>query len=398
MPPVGPAENLIIEEHGEVLVVEPTLVDFTSAPRFQDVLGRILQFMDTMTQFSLFLADPAISQVGGRAQSPTAQDHWQETAVYQTQGALHVGGTQPVATATPEPRPVAAADPQKLLDIWTRLHPLIFEGERHEDPQDFIDRYKYRLSNMRILESHRVDFATFQLEGMAHRRWKYYLLGRLVDSPRMTWDCHTKTVTLAIPEFPRLECKGSSVSEPIRVISFLKVQDIVEKGCLAYLAYVRDTTAETPTIDLVPVVREFCDVFPSDLPSMPPDRDIDFCIVLDLDTQPISIPPHRMAPKELKELKEQLEELPSKGFVRPSVSPWGAPVLFVKKKDGTMRMCIDYRQLIKVTIMNQYLLRRIDDLFDKLQGARVFSKINLRSRYYQLKIRESDVSEDCFPY
>lgn len=127
---------------------------------------------------------------------------------------------------------------------------------------------------------------------------------------------------------------------------------------MAYLAYVWDTTLESLIIDSVPIVRKFTDVFPSDLPGMPPDRDID----LALGTQPISIPLYRMDPKELKELKEQLEELFAKGFVSPSVSPWGAPELLVKK-DGTMRMCIDYRRLNKVTIKNKYPLPRIDDLF-----------------------------------
>ncbi|XP_070054736.1 uncharacterized protein [Nicotiana tomentosiformis] len=117
-------------------------------------------------------------------------------------------------------------------------------------------------------------------------------------------------------EFPRLEWKGSSVSASSRVISFLKAQHMVEKGCLAYLDYVRDTTIETPAIDSVPVVREFSNVFPSDLPSMPPDCDIDFCIDMAPSTQPISIPPYRMDPKELKELKERLEKLLAKGFVR----------------------------------------------------------------------------------
>ncbi|XP_070054904.1 uncharacterized protein [Nicotiana tomentosiformis] len=174
-------------------------------------------------------------------------------------------------------------------------------------------------------------------------------------------DCHAKTVTLAMPELPRLEWRVSSVSTSSRVISFLKSRHMVEKGCLAYLDYVRDATAESQTIDSVPVVWEFADVFPSNLPG----------------TQPISIPPYRMAPKELKELKENLEELLAKGFARPSVSPSGAPVLFVKKKDGTMRMCIDYRQLNKVTIKNKYPLPCIDDFFDQLHGARAFSKIDM---------------------
>ena len=113
-------------------------------------------------------------------------------------------------------------------------------------------------------------------------------------------------------------------------------------------------------------------------------------------TEPISKAPYRMAPLELKELKVQMEELVSKGFVRPSTSPWGAPVLFVKKRDGSLRLCIDYRELNKMTIRNQYPLPRIDDLFDQLQGAKVFSKIDLRSGYHQLKIRSEDVPKTTF--
>ncbi|KAA3460468.1 Retrotransposon protein [Gossypium australe] len=118
------------------------------------------------------------------------------------------------------------------------------------------------------------------------------------------------------------------------------------------------------------------------------------CGVLDgciFGTALVSIDPYRMAPKELVELKAQIQELLDRGFIRPSVSPWGAPVLFVKKKDGSMRMCIDYRQLNKLTIKNKYLLPRIDDLFDQLKGAAVFSKIDLRSGYHQLKVKEADI-------
>ncbi|XP_070048626.1 uncharacterized protein [Nicotiana tomentosiformis] len=152
-------------------------------------------------------------------------------------------------------------------------------------------------------------------------------------------DCHAKTVTLAMLGLPRVEWSGSVDYIPSRVISYLRAQQMVEKGYLSYLAFVRDVSAETPTIDSVPVVRDFLDVFSADLSGMPHDRDID----LVLGTQPFSISQYLMAPIELKELKEQLQELFDKGFIRPSVSPWGAPVLFVKKKDGTMRMCVDYR-------------------------------------------------------
>ncbi|XP_069154406.1 uncharacterized protein [Solanum lycopersicum] len=209
-------------------------------------------------------------------------------------------------------------------------------------------------------------------------------------------NCHAKTITLAMPGIPIVEWRGT-LSHPSKgVISFLKARHLVQRGCLAYLAHIRDTSIETPMLESNPVVSEFSEVFPTDLPGLPPDRDIDFCIDVEPGTRPISIPPYRMAPAELKELKEQLQDLLSKGFIRPSVSPWGAPVLFVKKKDGSMRMCIDYRQLNKVTIRNKYPIPRIDDLFDQLQGASVFSKIDLRSGYHQLKVRAEDIPKTAF--
>ncbi|XP_070025792.1 uncharacterized protein [Nicotiana sylvestris] len=252
----------------------------------------------------------------------------------------------------------------------------------------------------RIYRSCVVTFCGFEtradlmLLDMTH--FEVILVMDLLSLYHAVLDCHAKTVTLAMLELPRLEWKGSSVNISSRVIYLLKARHMVEKGCLAYLAYVRDTTVESSTIDSVLIVREFADVFPFDLPGMPLDRNIDFCIDLDPGTQPISIPPYHMDPKELKDLKEQLEELLAKQFVRPSVSPWGALVLFVKKKDGTMRMCIDYHQLNKDTIKNMYLLSCIDDFFTHLQGARVFSKINLRSGYHQLKIQDSDVPNSAF--
>ena len=123
---------------------------------------------------------------------------------------------------------------------------------------------------------------------------------------------------------------------------------------------------------------------------------MEFTIDLIPGTKLISIPPFRMAPAELRELKAQLEELLSKGFIRPSISPWGALVLFVKKKDGSLQLCIDYRKLNRVTIHNKYPLPRIDELFDQLQGSRVYSKIDLRSGYHQLRVQESDVPKTAF--
>jgi hypothetical protein len=129
---------------------------------------------------------------------------------------------------------------------------------------------------------------------------------------------------------------------------------------------------------------------------MPPDRDIEFAIELQPGTTPISKRPYRMPPAELAELKKQLQELLDKRFIRPSTSPWGCPALFVKKKDESLRLCIDYRPLNAVTIKNKYPLPRIDVLFDQLVGAKVFSEIDLRSGYHQIKIRASDIPKTVF--
>nr|ACS91357.1 polyprotein [Coix lacryma-jobi] len=149
-------------------------------------------------------------------------------------------------------------------------------------------------------------------------------------------------------------------------------------------------------VENVPVVREFPDVFPEELPGLPPDRNVEFVIELQPGTAPVSRRAYRMAPKELAELKTQLQELLEKGFIRPSSSPWGCPAIFVKKKDKTLRMCVDYRPLNDVTIKTKYPLPRIDLLFDQLVGAKVFSKIDLRSGYHQIKIRPEDIPKTAF--
>jgi hypothetical protein len=144
------------------------------------------------------------------------------------------------------------------------------------------------------------------------------------------------------------------------------------------------------------IAQEYPDVFPEELPGMSPDRDIEFMIELLRGTPPISKRPYRLHVTELVELKKQLAELQSKGFIHPSLSPWGAPVLFVEKKDATQWMCVDYRSLNEVTIKNKYPLLRIEDLFDQMKGASVFSKIDLRSGYHQLKIQESNIPKTAF--
>jgi hypothetical protein len=137
---------------------------------------------------------------------------------------------------------------------------------------------------------------------------------------------------------------------------------------------------------VVPVVTEFPDVFPKELPGMPPDRDIEFVIELKPSTAPIYKTPYRMTTPKLAKLKEHIKELLEKGFIYPSSSLWGAPVIFVLKKDGSQRLWVDYHAPNEVTVKNKYPLPRIDDMFNQLYGACVFSKIDLQSGYHQLKI------------
>nr|GEW32925.1 putative reverse transcriptase domain, aspartic peptidase domain protein [Tanacetum cinerariifolium] len=189
---------------------------------------------------------------------------------------------------------------------------------------------------------------------------------------------------------------GSLPGKSMQIISALQARTLLYHGCEGFLATIHDMTSEISTIHDQPIVSEFLDVFPDELPGIPPVREVEFNIEPIPGVEPISKAPYRMARVELKELKDQLQELLERGFIRPSVSPWGAPVLFVKMKDGSMRLCIDYRELNKITIRNRYPLLRIDDLFDQLQGAMHFSKIDLRSGYHQLRVKEQDISKTAF--
>nr|KYP36184.1 Transposon Ty3-G Gag-Pol polyprotein [Cajanus cajan] len=149
-------------------------------------------------------------------------------------------------------------------------------------------------------------------------------------------------------------------------------------------------------LNSIDVVRDFLEVFPDDVLGLPPKRELEFSIDLIPGVGPVSISPYRMAPAELSELKKQVEELLEKQMIRPSVSLWGAPMLLVKKKDGGVRLCVDYRQLNKLTIKNKYPLPMIDDLMDQLRGASVFSKIDLRSGYHQIRVKEEDIPKTAF--
>ncbi|KAL0549222.1 hypothetical protein IC582_013703 [Cucumis melo] len=209
-------------------------------------------------------------------------------------------------------------------------------------------------------------------------------------------DCSRKEVTFNPPSMVSFKFKGGGSRSLPQVISAIRASKLLSQGTWGILASVVDTREVDVSLSSEPVVRDYPDVFPEELLGLPPHREVEFAIELEPDTVPISRAPYRMAPAELKELKVQLQEFLDNGFIRPSVSPWGAPVLFVKKKDGSMRLCIDYRELNKVTVKNRYPLPRIDDLFDQLQGATVFSKIDLRSGYHQLRIKDGDVPKTAF--
>ncbi|GKC06212.1 putative reverse transcriptase domain-containing protein [Tanacetum coccineum] len=188
--------------------------------------------------------------------------------------------------------------------------------------------------------------------------------------------CHEKVVEIPIDEGGILRVHGERIWKAAKALMNAKVDE--------------------PRISDIPVVRSFTDVFLEDLSGLPPQRQVEFRIDLVPGATPVAKSPYRLAPSEMQELSGQLQELQDKGFIRPSHSPWGAPVLFVKKKDGSFRMCIDYRELNKITIKNRYPLPRIDDLFDQLQGACYFSKIDLRSGYHQLRVHEDDIPKTAF--
>jgi len=194
------------------------------------------------------------------------------------------------------------------------------------------------------------------------------------------------------------EIQGIQKLVQIRPITASQLAKSVRKKCQIYAIQVGYAGSEDKitTVENIPVVQDFADVFPEEIPGLPPKRDLDFTIELVPGVAPVSCAPYRMSVPELTELKMQLQELLDKKYIHPSVSSWGAPVLFVRKKDGTLRMCIDYRQLNKLTVKNKYPLPRIDELFDQVKGATIFSKIDLRSGYHQIRIKDEDIAKTAF--
>ncbi|KAL0537403.1 hypothetical protein IC582_026381 [Cucumis melo] len=211
-------------------------------------------------------------------------------------------------------------------------------------------------------------------------------------------DCSHKEIVFNPHLVASFKFKGAGTVVLPKVISAMKASKLLNQGTWSILASVVDTRELEISLSSELVVREYPNVFPDELPGLPPLRKIDFAIELEPNTAPIFRAPYRMALVKLKELKVQLQKLLDEGFIRPSVSPWGAPVLFVKKKDELMHLCINYRELNKVTVKNRYPLPRIDDLFDQLQGATIFFKIDLRSDYHQLRIRDNDIPKTAFRF
>ncbi|GKA28896.1 putative reverse transcriptase domain-containing protein [Tanacetum coccineum] len=207
--------------------------------------------------------------------------------------------------------------------------------------------------------------------------------------------CGEKKVRIPL-EGKTLIIEGDRNNSRLKIVSCIQTRKYIEKGCELFLAQVTEQESKEKRLEDVLVIRDFPEVFLEELPGLPPPRQVEFRIDLIPGAAPVARAPYRLAPSEMKELSKQLQELSEKGFIRPSSSPWGAPVLFVKKKDGSFRMCIDYRELNKLMIKNRYPLPRIDDLFNQLQGSSVHSKIDLRSGYHQLRIREKDIPITSF--
>ncbi|KAI3516081.1 hypothetical protein L1887_14990 [Cichorium endivia] len=181
--------------------------------------------------------------------------------------------------------------------------------------------------------------------------------------------CYEKFIRIPLADGQSLRIYGETRSKKLSLMSCTQARSYLRKEYMAFLAHLVETKVIEKKIEDIPIVRDFRDIFPDDVFGLPPVRELEIRIDLVPEAIPIAKSPYRLAPAEMQELASQLQELTDKGFIRPSTSPWGAPVLFIKKKDGSFRMCIDYRELNKLTPKNRCPLPRIDDLLDQLQGA-----------------------------
>jgi hypothetical protein len=217
-----------------------------------------------------------------------------------------------------------------------------------------------------------------------------------LDQHHSILDCHNKAFTCLDEEGNRKIVQGIPRDVAIREISAMQLKKCYRKGYQLFASHVEETPKDKVSgIKDHAVLNEFENVFQKVL-GLPPKRNIDFSVNLIPRATPVSKAPYRMSTPELKELQLQLEDILKKGYIHPSVSPWGAMILFMKKKYGILRLCIDFRQLNKVTINNKYPLPRIDDLFDQLKDAKIFLKIDLRSGYHQVRIKDEYINKTTF--
>ncbi|GJS60811.1 putative reverse transcriptase domain-containing protein [Tanacetum coccineum] len=207
--------------------------------------------------------------------------------------------------------------------------------------------------------------------------------------------CDEKVVHIPIDD-ETLIIRGDQSKTRLKFISCIKTERYISMGCQVFVAQIMEKKSDEKRLGDIPVVKEFPKVFPKVLPGLPPVRQVEFQIDLIPGATPVARAPYILAPSEMQELSNHLQKLADRGFIRPSTSPWGAPVLFFKKKDGSFRMCIDYRELNKLTVKNRYPLPRIDDLFDQLQSSSVYSKIDLKSGYHQLRVSDEDIPKTAF--
>ena len=219
-----------------------------------------------------------------------------------------------------------------------------------------------------------------------------------LEQHKAVLDCYTKVLIYKDNLGTTRTTQGIPKLVSVRQVLAMQLKKCIRKGSQVYAIQVMNLLEkeDNPNLEDFVVLREFRDGFVDEIPELPPRREIDFSIDLLPESTPISKAPYRMSLLELTELKIQLQELLDKEYIRPSVSSWGALVLFVKKKDGTLRLCIDYRQLNKVTIKNKYPLPRINDMFDQVGGANIFSKLDLRSGYHQVRIKDQDINKTVF--
>jgi hypothetical protein len=211
-------------------------------------------------------------------------------------------------------------------------------------------------------------------------------------------DCYTKILSYKDNFVIVRTTQGIPKPISVRQFSVMQLKKCIRKGCQVYAIQVMNLLEkeDKPKLEDFFVLCEFRDMFVDEIPELPSRREIDFSIELLPGSAPISKEPYQMSLPELTELKIQFQELLDKEYIRRSVSPWGAPVLFVKKKDGTLRLCVDHRQLNKMTFKNKYPLPRINDLFDQVGGAKIFSKLDLRSVYHQVRIKHQDINKTAF--